>query len=272
MAIKDILVLLDASSQAAGPYAVSAASTFAAHLTAAALVTAPTTSIGFAEVPSAFLAAVLEDERSIARQIVEAFAMEAQRSNIAIQTEIAEASAGTIQQTLGGLARYFDLTIVEQPNPDVPGETGVVIEAALFGSGRPVIVVPYIQTAPLQLGTALVAWDGSATAARAVGASMPLLVRAKRVEVVMIADGIEDSQTLGLRIVRHLGRHGIHAEPQRLTGAGDIAGTLLSYAFESGADLMVMGGYGHSRFREFILGGATRGILQSMTLPVLMSH
>jgi len=75
MAIKDILVLLDANSQTAGRYAVSAASTFAAHLTAAALVTAPTTSIGFAEVPSAFLAAVLEDERSIARQIVEAFAM-----------------------------------------------------------------------------------------------------------------------------------------------------------------------------------------------------
>ena len=88
----------------------------------------------------------------------------------------------------------------------------------------------------------------------------------------MVVDGIEDSQTLGLRIVHHLGRHEIHAEPQRLTGADDIAGTLLSYAFESGADLMVMGGYGHSRFREFVLGGATRGILQAMTLPVLMSH
>src|SRR5215213_10729441 len=184
MAIKDILVLLDANSQAAGPYAVSAASTFAAHLTAAALVTAPTTSIGFAEIPSAFLAAVLEDERSIARQIVEAFAIEAHRSNIAIQTEIAEASAGTVQETLGGLARYFDLTIVERPNPAVPGETSIAIEAALFGSGRPVIIVPYIQTAPLQLDKVLVAWDDSGTAARALGASMPLLAQAKRVQVV----------------------------------------------------------------------------------------
>ena len=272
MSIKDVLVLLDANSQAAGRYALSLASTFDAHLTAAALVTAPTSSIGFTGAASAFLTAVLEEERSTARQILEAFALEARRSNRAIQTEIAEASAGTVQQTLGGLARSFDLTLIQQLNPDVPGETGVLIEAALFGSGRPIIVVPYIRTAPLQLGTVLVAWDGSATAARAVSASMPLLVRAKRVEVVMVADGIEDGQTLGLRIVHHLGRHEIHAEPQRLTGADDIAGTLLSYAFESGADLMVMGGYGHSRFREFVLGGATRGILQAMTLPVLMSH
>ena len=242
------------------------------RMTAAALVTAPTSSIGFVESASSFLAAALEEERSTARQILEAFAIEARRFNRAIQTEIAEASAGTVQQTLGGLARYFDLTIVEQPNPDVPGETSTVMEAALFGSGRPIIVVPYIQTAPLQLRTVLVAWDGSATAARAVGASMPLLVRAKRVEVVMVADGIEDSQTLGLRIVRHLGRHGIHAEPQRLRGAEDIAGTFLSYAFESGADLLVMGGYGQSGLREFVLGGATRGILQALTLPVLMSH
>ena len=272
MAIKDLLVLLDANSQAAGRYAVSTASTFDAHLTAAALVTAPATSIGFAEAPAAFLAAVLEEERATARQILEALAIEAQRSNRAIQTEIAEANAGTVQQTLGGLARCFDLTIVEQPNPDVPGETSIAIEAALFGSGRPVIVVPYIHIAPLQLDKVLVAWDDSGTAARALGASMPLLAQAKRVQVVMVASGTEDSQTLGLRIVRHLGRHGIHAEPQRLTGAGDIAGTLLSYAFESGADLMVMGGYGHSRFREFVLGGVTRGILQALTLPVLMSH
>jgi len=271
MAINDILVLLDANSHAAGPYAVSAASTLHAHLTAAALVVDPTTSIGYAEAPSAFLTAVLEGERAAAREILDAFAAAARPSGLEIETEIAEAGAGTVQQTLGGLARHFDLAIIEQPNPDVPGETGTVVEAVLFGSGRPILVVPYIQETPLRLEIVLVAWDGSATAARALGAALPVLARAGRVQVVFV-DGTEETEASGLRIVRHLGRHGIDAALQKVPGAGDTAGTLLSYSVDSGADLLVMGGYGHSRFREFILGGATRGILQSMTLPVLMSH
>jgi nucleotide-binding universal stress UspA family protein len=99
------------------------------------------------------------------------------------------------------------------------------------------------------------------------------LAQAKRIEVVTVGDpsGSEGDMP-GRRVRRHLIRHGMRAEFRVLPSAGDVASALLSYASDSEADLLVMGGYGHSRFRELILGGATRGILQSMTLPVIMSH
>src|SRR4051794_18689036 len=176
----------------------------------------------------------------------------------------------TSGQTLGAFARYFDLTIIEQPNPDVLTERESAIEAALFASGRPVLVVPYIHKAPLQLEQVLVAWDGSATAARALGDALPLLARAKNLQVVSVVDGNEGIS--GPRIVRHLEQHAITAKFHSLPGADDPTDALLSYAADCCADLLVMGGYGHSRFREFLLGGTTRGILASMTLPVFMSH
>jgi len=118
----------------------------------------------------------------------------------------------------------------------------------------------------------MVAWDGSAPAARALGDAMPMLARARRVEVVVVDDGPDGDTIPGSDAQRHLKRHGIEAGLRRLTGTRDVADTLLSQASDTGADLLVMGGYGHSRFREFILGGATEGVLASMTLPVLMAH
>ncbi|MFL5533756.1 MAG: universal stress protein [Gemmatimonadales bacterium] len=132
------------------------------------------------------------------------------------------------------------------------------------------LVVPYIHKAPLQLGQVLVAWDGSATAARALGDALPLLAKAKAIQVVSVVDG--NAGPTGPRIVRHLEQHAITAKFHSLLGADDPTGALLSYAADCCADLLVMGGYGHSRFRELLLGGTTRGILASMTLPVFMSH
>jgi nucleotide-binding universal stress UspA family protein len=119
----------------------------------------------------------------------------------------------------------------------------------------------------------LACWDGSRTAARAIGDAMPLLERAKAVEVVIVAEERKSEEMTGANMNAHLVRHGVAASVKRIA-KGDIAiqDALLSYAADSGADFMVMGGYGHSRLREFILGGVTRGILASMTLPVLMSH
>jgi nucleotide-binding universal stress UspA family protein len=272
MTIKDILVLLDSTSQAAGPYAVSVASTFDANLTAAAVVVDPTTSIALVDTPTAFLAAALEEARAAARQVLTTFERGAQQSGVPIETEPVETAVGTTGQALGPLARHFDVAVVEQPDPDVPAEREMMIEAALFGSGRPVLIVPYIQKPPFRLESVLVAWDGSATAARALADAMPFLEQSKRVEIVMVSDDAEDVDTTGTRLQRHLARHGLEAEFRRIAGADDVAGALLSHAFDAGADLMVMGGYGHSRFRELILGGATRGVLGAMTVPVLMSH
>ena len=151
----------------------------------------------------------------------------------------------------------------------------MIAESALFESGRPMIIVPYIQKAPLKLDRVMVCWDGSRQAARAIADAMPLLEQGETRR-----NGHRRQRTRqGGRDRRR--RHGPASRPPRLQGRGqahhragdiDVADALLSHAADSGADLIVMGGYGHSRLREFVLGGVTRSILRSMTVPVLMSH
>lgn len=173
---------------------------------------------------------------------------------------------------VGRLARYHDMAILSQGDPERSPSTDT-IEGALFTSGRPVLVVPYIFRGDVRFETILVAWDESQTAARAFADALPLLAVAHRVQVVRVAELTDEAAGRFLpAAVRHLSRHGIEAEGKTLFSVGDVASTLLSHAADVGADLLVMGGYGHSRLREVVLGGATREILRSMTLPVLMSH
>jgi nucleotide-binding universal stress UspA family protein len=119
-----------------------------------------------------------------------------------------------------------------------------------------------------------VCWDGSRTATRAIADSLPFLARAKAIDVIIVTDGGAKSDEIsGADIGRHLARHGLKIDIKRIVAPDvDVPNTILSYAADCSADFLVMGGYGHSRLREFVLGGATRGILTSMTLPVLMSH
>jgi nucleotide-binding universal stress UspA family protein len=135
-------------------------------------------------------------------------------------------------------------------------------------------MVPYIHKGPLTLDRVMICWDGGRAATRAVADSLPLLKKAKNVEVVIVSNGRAKSDEVpGADLGQHLARHGLTVEVKRITSPDiDVASTILSYAADSSADLIVMGGYGHSRLREFVLGGATRGILESMTVPVLMSH
>jgi nucleotide-binding universal stress UspA family protein len=172
------------------------------------------------------------------------------------------------------LARRFDLSVVGQAEPDSNAIEEVIAEAALFDSGRPILLVPYIQKAPLKLERVMVCWDGGRQAARAMADAMPLLERANRVEVVIVADenGKED-EIAGADVGQHLARHALNVEVKRVAmGDIDVADVLLSHAADIAADIIVMGGYGHSRLRQFVLGGVTRSILQSMTVPVFMSH
>ncbi|MFY9684170.1 MAG: universal stress protein, partial [Pseudolabrys sp.] len=120
----------------------------------------------------------------------------------------------------------------------------------------------------------MVCWDGSRVASRAVADSMPLLKKAKQVEIVIVSSKpAKDDELPGADLGQHLARHGLSIGIKRITSPDtDVASMILSYAADSSADLIVMGGYGHSRLREFVLGGVTRGLLESMTVPVLMSH
>jgi len=150
----------------------------------------------------------------------------------------------------------------------------LIIEAALFDSGRPVVVVPFVHREPFKLDRVLVAWDGGRLAARALGDALPLLRRAPAVDVVVVTtEPVKSDEIPGADIARMLARHGVAVELRRIGAAGiSVADAILNDAAESAADLIVMGGYGRSRLREFVLGGTTRAILTSMTAPVLMSH
>ena len=171
------------------------------------------------------------------------------------------------------VARRFDISVVGQAQREQGATDELIIEGALFESGRPVIVVPYIQKSGLTLERVLVCWDGGRTAARAVADAMPFLTRAKAVDLVIVAEERKNDEVTGVRMSEHLARHGAKVSVKRIAkGDLSVQDAILSYAADSSADFMVMGGYGHSRLREFILGGVTRSILNSMTVPVLMSH
>jgi nucleotide-binding universal stress UspA family protein len=188
------------------------------------------------------------------------------------------APAGDPTQAIVAHARGADLAVIGQPDP---GDSGAqfaadLANAVILASGRPVLVIPYVGVQGTLGRTALIALDRSRESARAVADALPLLARAGKVVVVAITAAA--TETLGdtqarTQVVAHLAGHGIAAEVHHLElphiGIGEL---LLSQAADFGADLIVMGAYGHARFQEFVLGGVTRTMLEAMTVPVLMSH
>jgi nucleotide-binding universal stress UspA family protein len=274
--IKDIVVNLSEPGQTdfAVKYALSVARTFGAHLTGIAFLYDPVIPDGaLGGVPVQLIEAQREENCKAAQSAVQRFEENARAVGVSASSRTVEASVGGGAMVFGKIARRFDLVVLGQSQREYGASEEVMIESALFESGRPVMLVPYIQREGLALNRVLLCWDGSRTAARAIGDAMPLLERAKEVDVVIVAEERKEEDMTGSHMAEHLARHGITATVKRLV-KGDISidSVVLSYAADTGADLIVMGGYGHSRFREFILGGMTRGILESMTVPVLMSH
>jgi nucleotide-binding universal stress UspA family protein len=275
--IKDVVVNLSGRGRQdlAADYAVSIAATFRAHLVGVAFVNdavIPDGSLG--GIPVDLIELQREENSKAAKEAIERFEASTKAAGVSAETRMLEASLGGGATLFGGIARRFDLAVVGQAQREHgASEQQLMIEAALFESGRPLVVVPYIQKSGLKLDRVIVCWDAGRTAARAIADAMPFLERAKAVEVVIVAEDSKQEETAGDKMIAHLARHGISASAKH-TPKGDISieNVILSYAADSGADLLVMGGYGHSRLREFILGGVTRGILASMTLPVLMSH
>lgn len=181
---------------------------------------------------------------------------------------------------IGLQAHYADLVVIGQTDPDEnsPSVSPDFPEYIIMHAGRPVLIIPYAGEFETLGKHALIAWDGSREATRAINDALPLLQRAELVSVVIFNanvthDGANShGEEVGADIGLFLARHGLKVEVIRQKTTLDIGNALLSLAHDINADLLVMGGYGHSRFREMIMGGATRTILESMTLPVLMSH
>jgi len=274
--IKDIVVNLGLGDHdPAGNFAISVADAFEAHLLGVAFVYDPVIPGSvMGGIPPEFIESQRRESEKRASGAVARFEQKAKRVGISYETSSVNASIAGAADRLGRLARRFDLAIVGQAERRDSAPADVVDEGVLFECGRPVIFVPYIQKDGLKLDRIMVCWDGSRAATRAVADAMPFLEKAAKAEVVMIASKAGKSDEIpGVDLGQHLARHGLKVDVKRITSPDiDITSTILSYAADSAADMIVMGGYGHSRLREFVLGGVTRGILESMTVPVLMSH
>ena len=276
--IKDLVVHLSSGGQpdAAGPFAIAIAETFGAHVSGVAFSyepVIPPTIMG--SIPASLIETQRAENDRAASDARKTFDEQARRAGVSFDSRVLTASLPGSADRFGEIARRFDLAVVGQAEPGpFAGAQELVAESALFSSGRPVVLVPYIQKGGLALDRVMVCWDASRTAARAIADALPLLARAKAIDVVVIASERPKSDDIpGADIGQHLARHGLKVEVRRIVATdSDVASTILSHAADTSADFIVMGGYGHSRLREFVLGGATRGILSAMTVPVLMSH
>ena len=181
-----------------------------------------------------------------------------------------EVDLGTVSDAAAHEARYHDLSILPWYDASVAPQD--VTQSVVFGSGRPTIIVPP-STGPDPVSHIAIAWDGSRVAARALGDALALLPEGGRVTVVTV----QDEKPLAGRIARtltdSLEKRGIPALTHAIPlGRRKIAEALQEGALESGATLLAMGGFGHSRIRDFVLGGATTGVFADLRLPVLLSH
>lgn len=189
------------------------------------------------------------------------------------------AVGGYIEEAVAEAALGADLVILGQSDPDdtrtsTPSD---LPEQVALRSGRPVLVLPRIGTAKEVGRRVMICWNGSREAARAATGALPLLAGAERVEMLIVdppgATPEDRARRSGQEIEPWLGRHGVKATLVRDTAAAaDVGTTILSRAADHDVDLIVMGIYGHSRLREMVLGGASRTLLSSMTVPVLLAH
>jgi nucleotide-binding universal stress UspA family protein len=275
--VKDIIVNLSVTKNGStvSNYAVSVAAALQAHLTGIAFIYDPIVPIsGTGYIPADVIETQRADNETAAEAAIKDLTAAIDRAGISAEPLMLSASLTGAGDQFARMARRFDLAIVGQAQPEMSTMEQIIGETTLFESGRPMIMVPYIQKAPFKTGNVMICWDGSRTAARAVADAIPILGKSSRIEIVSVTNerGKED-EIEGADIGQHLARHGLKVDVHRISkGNIDVADALLSHAADSAADLMVMGGYGHSRLREFVLGGVTRSIFQSMTLPVLLSH
>ncbi len=181
-----------------------------------------------------------------------------------------QALQGSETEIVKAAAPYRDLIVLDRPDLEEDAYATVCVEAALMETGRAVLLIP-----PGGVGAAMrhiaIAWDGSAFATRAVAAALPFLSDAEQITMVAVEESGKTSDLGALS--RYLACHGLSAKSKTMpSGSGDTGAVLLETAAAAGADTLVMGGYGHSRLREFIFGGVTESVLRSAGMPVLMAH
>lgn len=282
MAFEDILVSLTTypkQTQLSGiDDVVALAVALESHVSAIACevrVPAPASPMGnvLLDVP-ALVSAELKKSATAAAQELAEFRKAADQKGVFQEVILEKCTTSELPALVTDYARLRDLTII--PMSDIDTVERWLAETLIFGSGRPTVVLPERPrwSKAVALSTVVVAWDFSRSSSRAVADALPILKKAKLVSVLTVTnEKVFSSGRSGAELAKYLARHGVNVVLDEVDAAGrDIAAVFASHLTLRDADLLVMGAYGHSRFREFVLGGATRGMLLRPPVPVFLSH
>jgi nucleotide-binding universal stress UspA family protein len=207
----------------------------------------------------------------VARDLVALFTHEATRQNAISEHSVEQCTPAELSSRLAEHAKFRDLTIF--PLREADQHSRGIVEGIIFESGRPVLLLPEttMRELPLTINHVAVAWDNSRAATRAVADGLPFLQIAKQISIFTVVD--EERPQSGTALCDHLARHGVDATFATIRSNGRSIGSVLeTYVVEHQIDLLIMGAYGHSRFREFVLGGATKSVILRPITWTLLSH
>lgn len=276
MAIKSIVTISDLGGpRDAASVAANLAAELEAQLIGLALVHDPIIpGYSIAPIPTDFIVLARDNALDQAKAARDAFIEIARRSNVPADAQIVDVMAGGYYDSMLHHTRLSDLVVVGQDDPSRPEPARLtVIEAILFDAGVPVMMVPYSGKTSLKLDRAMIAWNGGGPASLAIRGAMPLLERAKSILAVIVDDGRLGDSMPEVDIGRYLSHHGLEVEVRRVPRESEkVSTTLLHVAEQEKIDWMVMGAYGQSRIKEFVLGGTTRAMFEKLSVPVVMAH
>jgi nucleotide-binding universal stress UspA family protein len=255
---------------------ISLATSTGAHLDAVATGYA-STNVAFIADGGAAVAASLQFEYDRAAERADAamcvFETEAKHAGIRYGKSALSGSFAEIVGRIEAAARLYDLTIVSQEDPDHDSFDNRLPQELLLQTGGPTLMIPYTFQGAFRAARIGICWDGSRLAARALRDAMPFITKADALTTITINASDVPVDAAPERLAKHLARKGLPTKIVSLPSErGDLQPSILSIAADEGLDLLVMGGYGHSRIQETVLGGVTREMLRCMTIPVVMSH
>jgi len=282
MSFKDLLTVLttypEPTPVSAVDEAVDLASELGAKISAIACevkIKTPGSPLGgyLLDVP-AMVAAENNKSATNAQQLLAAFQDVAEKRGVFQERISEQCLISEVADVLIEYCRLRDLAIV--PVPEGNFFDRWYAESIIFGSGRPTVVLPHTpkRPAPFALGTVIVAWDFSRPATRAIADAMSILRKAKRVCVLTVTkEKAFNTRRSGPELAKHLAQHGVDVVLDEVEAKGRTIGEVFeAHATYRNADLLVMGAFGHSRFRDFVLGGATKSMLARPPVPIFLSH
>lgn len=274
MSIKDILVFLDDSKTNADRVNIAFA---LARKHSAGLTGVSLESLKPMHAKSEDDKALFRMANRLAHKLVDDFTQAAQQRAMDVTTIVIAGDGPASAMKMAHYARNYDLVILSQPNPARDNYVRLIefAQKVLIHSGRPILFMPYIGSTQTTYQKALIAWDGTPAASRAVHEAIPMLTLCEEVSVLVVASKkqIESKHdVLAERLVKHLQNHAIKARLQTINpGNNSVSGVILNQISENAIDLLVMGGHGTPTLKQKIFGGVTQTLLSSMVVPVLMS-